>query len=53
MNVFSNIEILVVVFAIETFIVVQFLVASFVIGKVLVPKVSYISYKWGSFLSIC
>jgi len=53
MNVFSNIEILVEVFAIGTFIVVQFLVASFVIGKVLVPKVSYISYNWGSFLSIC
>ncbi len=53
MNVFSNIEILVVVFAIGTFIVVQFLVASFVIGKVLVPKVSCISCKWGSFSSIC
>lgn len=53
MDVFSNIEILVVVFAIGTFLVVQFLVASFVIGKVLVPKVSCINYKWGFFLSIC
>jgi hypothetical protein len=53
MDVFNNIEILVVVFAIGTFLVVQFLVTSFVIGKVLVPNVSCISYKWGFFLCIC
>jgi hypothetical protein len=53
MDVFNNIEILIVVFAIGTFLVIQFIVASFVIGKVFVPNVSCISYKWGSFLCIC